>query len=85
MQSSTLTADVTSTVAQTLRISFFLLNVIIKCCFKVMYSYWPRTNAAGKVKRGEMPDKESWKRYKIRVFSYAGNFSYMYCMSFNNV
>jgi hypothetical protein len=37
-----------------------------------MYSYWPQLNAKGKAKKAEIPDKELWKKYKIRVLSYTG-------------
>lgn len=41
--------------------------------FQVTYCYWPpRAGASAKVKREEMPDKEKWKTYEIRIFSYAG-------------
>ncbi|CAB3990919.1 Hypothetical predicted protein, partial [Paramuricea clavata] len=40
----------------------------------VMYSYWPQLNAKGKAKKAEIPDKELWKKYNIRVLSYTDNF-----------
>jgi hypothetical protein len=44
--------------------------------FKDLICYWPRTNIQRKVKKLEMPDKENWQRYKVRIFGYAGKF---YC------
>ena len=41
-----------------------------------MYCYWPRTNVPARVKKMELPDKKSWKSYKVRIFTYAGK-----CMS----
>ncbi|CAB3990739.1 Hypothetical predicted protein [Paramuricea clavata] len=46
----------------------------IETCDGVMYSYWPQLNAKGKAKKTEIPDKELWKKYKIRVLSYTDNF-----------
>ncbi|CAB3977231.1 Hypothetical predicted protein [Paramuricea clavata] len=43
-------------------------------CDGVMYSYWPQLNAKGEAKKAEIPDKELWKKYKIRVLSYTDNF-----------
>jgi ribosomal protein S30 len=42
--------------------------------FKDLICYWPRTNIQRKVKKLEMPDKENWQRYKVRIFGYAGKF-----------
>ncbi|CAB4023104.1 Hypothetical predicted protein [Paramuricea clavata] len=46
----------------------------IETCDGVMYSYWPQLNAKGKAKKAVIPDKELWKKYKIRVLSYTDNF-----------
>jgi hypothetical protein len=59
-------------------VSFFLncSCEYFEIVFKELHSYWPRANAAKKFKRSEMPDKETWKAYKIRVLAYAGKFYY---------
>ena len=44
--------------------------------FKELYCYWPRANAARKLKKMEMPDKQTWKTYKIRMLTYTGKFVY---------
>ncbi|CAB4013322.1 Hypothetical predicted protein [Paramuricea clavata] len=35
-----------------------------------LYCYYPRTNVAGRVRKLELPDKENWSSYRIRVLSY---------------
>lgn len=45
-----------------------------------LYCYWPRTSASKKVKNCEMPDKETWKKYKIRVFAYVHLFQDVVCV-----
>ncbi|XP_028392624.1 uncharacterized protein LOC114517166 [Dendronephthya gigantea] len=42
----------------------------IETCDGDLYCYWPRTNVSLRVKKLELPDKNSWKKYKIRIFSY---------------
>ncbi|CAG2229035.1 recQ [Mytilus edulis] len=37
---------------------------------KVMFCYWPRKNSTQCAKKGQIPDKEFWRRYRIRIFSY---------------
>lgn len=40
--------------------------------FQITYCYWPpRAGASAKVKREEIPDKETWNVYEIRIFSFA--------------
>lgn len=40
------------------------------------YCYWPpKTGASAKVRREEMPDKEKWKSYEIRIFSFAETYT----------
>ncbi|KAK3868237.1 hypothetical protein Pcinc_003932 [Petrolisthes cinctipes] len=42
----------------------------------VIYCYWPpRAGASAKVKKEEMPDKEKWKLYEIRIFSFAETYT----------
>ncbi|KAK4326593.1 hypothetical protein Pmani_002907 [Petrolisthes manimaculis] len=42
----------------------------------VVYCYWPpRAGASAKVKREERPDKEKWKLYEIRIFSFAETYT----------
>lgn len=36
------------------------------------YCYWPTAGASAKVKKQQLPDKEKWATYEIRIFSYAG-------------
>ncbi|KAK4320934.1 hypothetical protein Pmani_008189 [Petrolisthes manimaculis] len=44
--------------------------------FVVVYCYWPpRAGASAKVKREERPDKEKWKLYEIRIFSFAETYT----------
>ena len=41
-----------------------------------MYAYWPDCHSSmirHKVKKREIPDKENWKRYEVKIFSYTGN------------
>ncbi|XP_063442107.1 uncharacterized protein LOC134722417 [Mytilus trossulus] len=38
-----------------------------------MYAYWPDCHSSmirHKVKKREIPDKENWKRYEVKIFSY---------------
>ena len=34
--------------------------------------YWPKFNAAQKVKRLEIADTQNWSRFRVRVFTHAG-------------
>ena len=45
--------------------SCFITSQVLSC-------YWPRSNVQAKVKNLAIPDKQKWKKYDIRVFSYAG-------------
>ena len=36
-----------------------------------LFCYWPNTSYSIRVKRGELPDKDKWKTYRIRIFGYA--------------
>ncbi|XP_045109089.1 uncharacterized protein LOC123520506 isoform X4 [Portunus trituberculatus] len=41
-----------------------------------LFCYWPpRAGAAAKVKKEEIPDKEKWNSYEIRIFSSAETYS----------
>ena len=52
---------------------YLSIILIIKLnSFQELYCYWPRTNVASRIKKLELPDKESWKKYKVRIFSYTG-------------
>lgn len=43
---------------------------------KGLFCYWPpRAGAAAKVKKEEIPDKEKWNSYEIRIFSSAETYS----------
>lgn len=57
-------------------ISCPLLYTNISCYItsQVLFCYWPRSNVQAKVKNLAIPDKQKWKKYDIRVFSYTGNF-----------
>ena len=39
-----------------------------------VFSFWPKFTASQKVKKRELPDKQKWRRYKIRVFAYTGKY-----------
>ncbi|VDI63125.1 Hypothetical predicted protein [Mytilus galloprovincialis] len=41
---------------------------------KVMFCYWPRKNSTQCAKKGQIPDKEFWRRYRIRIFSYTDDY-----------
>ncbi|XP_071145723.1 uncharacterized protein [Mytilus edulis] len=41
---------------------------------KVMFCYWPRKNSPQCAKKGQIPDKEFWRRYRIRIFSYTDDY-----------
>ncbi|XP_042599857.1 uncharacterized protein LOC122140409 [Cyprinus carpio] len=40
----------------------------------VLICYWPRRNAAAMAKASQRPDKELWKRHKIRILSETDNY-----------
>lgn len=39
-----------------------------------MFCYWPKYNISQKARKGEIPDKEQWKKYAVRIFSYTGTY-----------
>ncbi len=42
--------------------------------FQEMLCYWPNEKQALSAKRKEMPDKQHWQKYKIRILSYTGRY-----------
>ncbi|XP_028415605.1 uncharacterized protein LOC114538964 isoform X2 [Dendronephthya gigantea] len=51
-----------------------LVEIVATCWIETidceLYCYWPRNNASHKLRKLEIPDKETWIAYKVRVFSY---------------
>ncbi|VDI01909.1 Hypothetical predicted protein [Mytilus galloprovincialis] len=49
----------------------------IQSTTKGMYAYWPDCHSSmitHKVKKREIPDKENWKRYEVKIFSYTDTY-----------
>ncbi|CAB3977710.1 Hypothetical predicted protein [Paramuricea clavata] len=46
----------------------------IENCDRDLYCYWPSKNAKNKVIQDDLPDKEKWRRYKVRVFMYTSDY-----------
>jgi hypothetical protein len=42
-----------------------------------MFCYWPRTNISFRARKAEIPDKEKWAKYPVRILHYTGE-HYMY-------
>lgn len=67
--------------------SFVVVEFLQECAVEVVlkswifddangttYCYWPTVGASAKVKKQQLPDKEKWATYEIRIFSYAGTY-----------
>jgi hypothetical protein len=37
-----------------------------------MFCYWPRTNISFRARKAEIPDKEKWAKYPVRILHYTG-------------
>jgi hypothetical protein len=44
---------------------------------QALYCYYPRTNIVNRVKQMELPDKQHWSSYKIRVLSFTGTTTFL--------
>ncbi|XP_014670052.1 PREDICTED: uncharacterized protein LOC106811046 [Priapulus caudatus] len=38
-----------------------------------LYSYWPTSGASQKARKGELPDKQRWQKFEVRMFSYTAS------------
>ena len=39
-----------------------------------MFCYWPRTNISFRARKAEIPDKEKWAKYPVRILHYTENY-----------
>jgi len=36
------------------------------------FCFWPPNNATAKIKKEEIPDKDSWSKYEVKIFATTG-------------